>query len=636
MPRLFSALFFFLLPFSFLFFSKADPSPLGKSPLFCIEEARYTRCAFESGSSLTEAYYEGKNVKELIGLPRLASVAKDKEFSSPLVRAGFSPFNNYLLTFSAIICWALGFFLCFSLIPVIKPAGRHESSERILFSVVSLLVLGALSALLLKAVAPPLPSGIDLYHDGIFLSAVTEDEHGKNAFQGSFFHYGPFYELLLPKFAKSLLHGNAIAGLRLTFHALHVTTLLTISFFIFIVTFLAIQSVGFISGTLLLLMLQGAHFLRWHLELYTDPREAVNALALCALGLFILRPRRSLTFAVAAIAFPFALFSVDRGVYYTLLLLCLALLMRKEISLRTLVFGFVSGAVFSASFFPISTFPGWLQNISSMNSFYEWMMSLPYPFLSQMAWEHSLLLFLLALCAAGGISLFLQAPAQAKGSREMKGLALLLGLAPLLYFRSVLARPDFHHVAYGSTYAVLGAVFFIWYWIQRSRRLTLGLIVFFVVLLNPLREVTSFTSHFSDWRKSMGKWEERFHTADSKFFNPMQAKAFAELDLLFSKEPCLSVFPSTPVLYHVLAKPGCSRFHVSTFASPQRFQLEWIQKMEIQKPRRIIYASPYSEYNSYDDIPITERLPLVNAYILENYQEEKNVDGWLVYSRKTI
>jgi len=93
------------------------------------------------------------------------------------------------------------------------------------------------------------------------------------------------------------------------------------------------------------------------------------------------------------------------------------------------------------------------------------------------------------------------------------------------------------------------------------------------------------------------------------------------------------VLSSEPIYYYLTDRPNPSRFYISWFADPQPYTNELLSDLKKNPPKFIIYQTG-NYYDRPQFIPMSERLPEVNQWILQNYPTDIHVTGSIIVKAK--
>jgi hypothetical protein len=94
----------------------------------------------------------------------------------------------------------------------------------------------------------------------------------------------------------------------------------------------------------------------------------------------------------------------------------------------------------------------------------------------------------------------------------------------------------------------------------------------------------------------------------------------------------LFVLSSDPIFYYTTARANPTRYSISWFADPAPLEDEMLQELKLNPPKLVLYESG-TYYDRPEFIPMKDRLPLVNRWIVENYKHSTSIDGAIILSR---
>jgi hypothetical protein len=98
----------------------------------------------------------------------------------------------------------------------------------------------------------------------------------------------------------------------------------------------------------------------------------------------------------------------------------------------------------------------------------------------------------------------------------------------------------------------------------------------------------------------------------------------------------VQIFTYDFAIPYLLRKPSCTKYYAPWLASPLAKQKDYIKKLEIIQPKYILYKSPGTNFDlTYEVEPpeIHERLELVNSFILSNYKQHYEADGYIILKK---
>ncbi len=93
------------------------------------------------------------------------------------------------------------------------------------------------------------------------------------------------------------------------------------------------------------------------------------------------------------------------------------------------------------------------------------------------------------------------------------------------------------------------------------------------------------------------------------------------------------VMSSQPIYYYLADRNNPSRFYITWFADPQPYTNEMLASLKKDPPKYIIYQTG-NYYDRPQFIPMTERVPEVNQWILDNYKHDQTLDGTVIIKSK--
>ena len=92
------------------------------------------------------------------------------------------------------------------------------------------------------------------------------------------------------------------------------------------------------------------------------------------------------------------------------------------------------------------------------------------------------------------------------------------------------------------------------------------------------------------------------------------------------KDNCVLIFTNENALPFFLKKPTCSKYHAEYISSPENLQKDFIKEIDKNKPSFILYSSTLDSYDKPNAV-----MNFSNQYILNNYQFYKKINNWIIY-----
>ena len=120
--------------------------------------------------------------------------------------------------------------------------------------------------------------------------------------------------------------------------------------------------------------------------------------------------------------------------------------------------------------------------------------------------------------------------------------------------------------------------------------------------------------------------------SDSSFLSTEENKILKYYSDQSKNDTCVQIFSHTSIFPYLLKKPTCTRFFAPLLASPEDLQKKFVAELSRNLPSVILYKSPYDLL--MDDIPNQKRLPIVNSFILQNYETDQIFGYWVFLRRK--
>jgi hypothetical protein len=189
-------------------------------------------------------------------------------------------------------------------------------------------------------------------------------------------------------------------------------------------------------------------------------------------------------------------------------------------------------------------------------------------------------------------------------------LALAVGIFGLILFRSALGRSDFYHLLL----PLLVAIPLIFFALEKFENKYLVPVFSFLLLFVFARNIVnaSFVEtklyQLQTYGKQIGEPEPVFAESELTLVNHIKQNTLANESIF--------VYPWNPEIYYLAERPNATKFYTPYAFFSDKYQQEMISELQSNKPAMIIYNP---EMKFADLVP--DSLPLVNRYILENFEE---------------
>jgi hypothetical protein len=92
------------------------------------------------------------------------------------------------------------------------------------------------------------------------------------------------------------------------------------------------------------------------------------------------------------------------------------------------------------------------------------------------------------------------------------------------------------------------------------------------------------------------------------------------------------IFSLEPLYYYLTDRENSSRFYISWFADPQPYTNELLGELKKNPPRLIVYEGPPASEIS-DGVPMKDRMPEVNKWLLQNYPKKVKIHDTILLTR---
>ena len=98
-----------------------------------------------------------------------------------------------------------------------------------------------------------------------------------------------------------------------------------------------------------------------------------------------------------------------------------------------------------------------------------------------------------------------------------------------------------------------------------------------------------------------------------------------KIEPLIENYSCIQLFSNDAAFYYILRKKSCTKFYFVWSASSLKKQKEFIS--ELTSAQIIIANGP----KDYWDIPLSEKIYLVNDFIKKRYSKIDTINFWDIY-----
>lgn len=210
---------------------------------------------------------------------------------------------------------------------------------------------------------------------------------------------------------------------------------------------------------------------------------------------------------------------------------------------------------------------------------------------------------------------------------ELTVLAFLF-VGGVIFFRAATGRPDLGHIAYGAPLLFIAVFYAIDVMIGGTQfrmkksvfeRTAISIAGLFFLMCSP--QIFDAT-RLAAMNQTSPLHLKMLLTAPSKprdyWFGSNVSSVTSKILSLPNTNKSLFVFSSDPIYYYSTNLNNPTRYYISWFADPSPLEKQMLAELKRNPPAVVLYKSG-TYYDSPQFIPMTERLPIVNTWIQENY-----------------
>tara|TARA_A100000164_G_scaffold56343_1_gene44951 strand:+ start:2617 stop:4452 length:1836 start_codon:yes stop_codon:yes gene_type:complete len=197
-------------------------------------------------------------------------------------------------------------------------------------------------------------------------------------------------------------------------------------------------------------------------------------------------------------------------------------------------------------------------------------------------------------------------------------------------FKNALGRSDGPHIMQSSDWQSIIIYFFvihfIFFYFKKNK--------FFKIIkkssINLSILIITITILFNININNVINFKDRFlksiNAADSEYLVDDRLMMVNLIKKEIKDENCIQNFTEDLILPYLIKKPTCNKYFSSWLASGYKIELKYINQLKVNKVKYILYESP--GFMVIDNISTPDRLKYVNKYILNNYEEVFNLNGY--------
>ena len=208
-------------------------------------------------------------------------------------------------------------------------------------------------------------------------------------------------------------------------------------------------------------------------------------------------------------------------------------------------------------------------------------------------------------------------------------------------YKNALGRSDAGHIRMSNDMPILINSFFILNYLliflekkmfivkSLSKSKILSLSIIFLICFNILNgnnysveNIRNFKSNFSNY----------INLKDEDFLDNKTIKLIKFYRQFSEEDGCVANISYDDAISYLLKKPSCTKYWSSWLASPTKTQKDYILRIKKKSPKYILYKHDVTA--EFEQLRIYERIELINSYILSEYTQYKEFDGYYVLKKR--
>ncbi len=226
-----------------------------------------------------------------------------------------------------------------------------------------------------------------------------------------------------------------------------------------------------------------------------------------------------------------------------------------------------------------------------------------------------------------------------KESFESKILLLFLFLSSIIFFKSGLMRSDGPHIKYSSGIYTLLIFFFISYYLVNF----ISKFIFFSKFQTFLKKTNYFSSicviicfvfffqnnylNFFNFLNPEKNFFKITKINDKKFLGSDYYNFLKIYEGLVREQNCVQQFTDDNAIPYLLNKPTCTKYYVNAHIIQNWTEDDFIKELNNSDPNYIVYSSKINWFKNRKNAPKADR------FILENYSLYKDLSPWTIYKK---
>jgi len=487
--------------------------------------------------------------------------------------------------------------------------------------------------------------GLDVHHEGTFLTAQLNFLSKNKVWTGTFFDYG-FLGNSIGIFSNFVFDDYSIGIQRFSIKFL----ILVNKIFILLICRKIILSLNFTSEKELLFLvfsLASLSLASFYENVTAFHPRIFVYLIFTFLVCNLITSNKKSSLQPLLIGF-FSLISIifywDIGTYINALLLILLIYL---FSIRKLndFFKIISGIIISwlvfYLFLPISEFKEFINQYYIIFNISDYLIGIEYPEpFSEKSTRHTKALLMIIITGALLINFIFDKIK--KESIESKFLLIFLFISSIVFFKSGLTRSDGPHIKYTSGIYTLLIFFFISYYLINflSKFQFYSQLKVFIKKKNILLIFTPIICFLFIFQNSYSNlvnivnFDKNFYKItkidDYEFLEKDYYQFLQEYKKITEDENCVQQFTDDNSIPYLVGKPTCTKYFVTAHIIKNWTEEDFINELKISEPNFIVYSSKINWFKSRNNAPGADK------FILKNYFLYKDLSPWIIYKKKNI
>lgn len=482
----------------------------------------------------------------------------------------------------------------------------------------------------------------DVFHEGVELSPAFNYLQGKGIWSGTLFVRGAFHDLFTAFLGWKIFGFNTIGAYRIMVDILRLFVFVGLGFLLFAVW----KSIADKYKSLIIVQLMLLFYLFSTRIQNFDRRDAPLLFGLGFLILAIKNRNKLFLFIAGLFSAICTFYSLDIGIYFTVLLLLVPFLLQSPIfsfkqkiikECFTLFFGFLVGwLVFYILTGPFE-FSAFIDNVIYILKYKDLLDGQIYPIpdiFKSFRYTVPLLIGSFNLLI---LLVFYLTNYSKESKNKMGHVHFILTVLSLLHFRSALGRADLMHVEYSSSllFITMGFNLALLFFSIKPKLIFYKILIIILAVLNGTALFYPFLRNFN--LKNIFTVKPRIESyvkrPDYDFYNQDRLEGVKRMENIFENERCVYDITSSALTPYMLKKPSCGNFYISYFASAESLEKILLSDLIENNPSYILYETKMWTQN-LDGLTNEKRIPLVLEYINLNYSHYETIsDYWDVYKR---